>query len=115
MSRLEVIHIRTALVGARLLLVRHKLSKLALHTQCGWLRGIDRRNLVEKIGEPHEPGVISEIQPPYSVIDHLIADVHLFGESFFREVHYRGSDIEIIVETIIEVKPKKSLTLSAEQ
>ncbi len=65
----------------------YELGKLGLKREGRGLCGIDRRYLVEQIGQPHEAGVILRVEAPDGVVDRLVADVDLFGQGLLGEVH----------------------------
>ena len=55
--------------------------------------GIDSRNLVQKICQPHELVVVAEIEAEHRVVDNFVADIDFFGERFFGEMQEGGADI----------------------
>ena len=57
-----------------------ELGKLGLKRECRRLYGIDGGYLVEEIGQPHEACVVLCVETPHGVVDHLVADIHLFRE-----------------------------------
>ena len=78
------------------------------------LGGIDSRNLVEKIGEPHKFAVIGKIETHHGVVDGLVADVYFLQQRFFRKMQQCTADIEVLVDLILQVESKKRLALHGE-
>lgn len=111
---LEVVDIAAALVGARLLFVGNELGELAAHAQGRRCCGVDGRNLVQKICQPHEVGVVVEVDAPDGVVDGLVADVDLLGQSFLAEVHDGGADVEPFRELVVDVESEKRFPLCRE-
>lgn len=111
---LEVVDIAAALVGTRLLFVGNELGELAAHAQGRRCCGVDGRNLVQKICQPHEVGVVVEVDAPDGVVDGLVADVDLLGQSFLAEVHDGGADVEPFRELVVDVESEKRFPLCRE-
>ena len=80
-----------------------KLRKLALERECRRSCGIDGRNLVEQIGEPHKLGIIVHVHTPDGVVDQLFTDGHLLGDILLTIVHDGTTDVEVLVELIVQV------------
>ena len=76
--------------------------------------GVDGRNLVEKVGQPHEVFVIRQVQSPHGVVDHLVAYVDFLRQRLFGEAHDRSSEAQIFVKLILRVESEQSLALHAE-
>ena len=90
------------------------MSELGLNVEGGRLSGIDSWNFVEEICQPHEVGVVRQVESPHGIVDNLVADIDFFGKSFFREVEKRTANSEIFVEAVLQVKTKEGLALSVE-
>ncbi len=67
------------------------------------------------MGQPHEFCVILCVETPYCIVDNLVSDINFFSKGFFGEVHDGGTDIEILAEFIVQVKPEKSLALGGKE
>ncbi len=92
----------------------NELGELALEAERRRRGGVDRGNLVEQIGEPHEVGVIRHVGAPNGVVHQLVANGHLLGEGLLAIVHECGAPVEVFVEGVVEVKAQQGLALSAE-
>ena len=95
-------------------MVRHQLGKFGLDAYRRRLRGVDSRNYVQKIGEPHKLIAVGQVQPPHSVVDYLIAYVDFLGQGLLGKMHYCTPDTEIAVELIVQVKAQQRFALGAE-
>ncbi len=94
--------------------MRQQLCKLGAELERRGSSGIYCGHLVQKIREPHEVFVITQVEAEHSVVDHLVADVHLLRECLLGEIKHRGSQCEVFVETILRVKTHKRLALHTE-
>ncbi len=89
----------------------NKICEFSLQAQSRRLDGIDCGYLVQEVCQPHELGVVLHVEAPDSVVDNLVADVDLFGLGFLGEVHDSGSEVEIFVELIVEIKAQQGFAL----
>ncbi len=75
---LEVIDITRSLRAAALLPGRNQLCEFGVDIECGWCCGVDRRDFVYQICEPHEVLAEGHVETPHGVVDDLVAEIHLF-------------------------------------
>ena len=85
--------------------VRNELRVFGCEVQRGRCRGIDCRNFVQQVCEPHELGVVCHVEAENGIIYNFVAYVDLFGNGFFRKVHDCSPDIEVFIDGILQVKP----------
>ena len=92
----------------------HELSKFALNAQTRRSCGVDRRDFVEPVGQPHEFGVVVEIDAPHGVVDDFVADVHLLGQRFLAIVEHGTSHGQVFIEFVAQVEAEQCLALHGE-
>ena len=92
----------------------NQLGKLSQEVDAGRSNGIDSRNLVKQVGQPHELGVERHVHTPNRVVHQLATDRYLITNGFFAVVHHSGTNVEILVDGIIQVQTQQSLALHAE-
>ena len=59
-------------------LSRNQLCEFGVDIECGWCCGVDRRDFVYQICEPHEVLAEGHVETPHGVVDDLVAEIHLF-------------------------------------
>ena len=72
------------------------------------------RDFVEEIGKPHKLAVVREVEAGHRVVYRLVADIHLLDKCLLGEVQKRCTDIDTLVELILQVEAKESLALGGE-
>ena len=94
--------------------MRHELREFSQEVQRRGGYSINRRNLIQQVGQPHELGVIGHIRAPYRIVDKFATDGDFVTDRFLAIVHDRGTDVEVLVECVIQIQAQQCFALHAE-
>ena len=91
----------------------HELGIFGGDAEVRWGSGIDPRNAVDGIGQPHEVLVPLEVEAIYCVVDWDIARCYFLGQRLLMQVDDRCPEGEVLREVVLRIKTHHRLSLQA--